>query len=127
MFCRNCGKEINDTTIFCPHCGAQANAEPEPEKVNLEFDAPVQKKLSIKALVGFIVSLAGILIAALPCGIVGLIFSILGKKEVDTQGKSGKGFAIAGMVVSIFDIVFGALMVILAIVAAELASAFLFF
>lgn len=22
MYCRNCGKEINDTASFCPYCGA---------------------------------------------------------------------------------------------------------
>ena len=24
MYCRNCGKEINDTASFCPYCGAPA-------------------------------------------------------------------------------------------------------
>ena len=23
MFCRNCGKEIDDGALFCPHCGSQ--------------------------------------------------------------------------------------------------------
>ena len=59
MFCRNCGKEINDTTIFCPYCGTQVSNDAEPVKVNLGFDNPTQKKLSMKALVGFIVAMAG--------------------------------------------------------------------
>ena len=36
MFCKNCGKEINDDALFCPHCGAKtetAGAEaPAPEQ-----------------------------------------------------------------------------------------------
>lgn len=27
MFCRNCGKEINEADAFCPHCGAANAAE----------------------------------------------------------------------------------------------------
>ena len=119
MFCRNCGKEINDTTIFCPYCGTQVSNDAEPVKVNLGFDNPTQKKLSMKALVGFIVAMAGILLAAIPCGIVGLIFSCLGKKETEKSNLGGRGFAIAGIVVSILDIVFGVIAIIMMFAFAE--------
>lgn len=26
MYCRNCGKEIDDTSAYCPHCGAAVSA-----------------------------------------------------------------------------------------------------
>ena len=119
MFCRNCGKEINDTTIFCPYCGTQVANDTEPVKVNLGFDNPTQKKLSMKALVGFIVAMAGIFIAAIPCGIVGLVFSCKGMKETENSNLRGRGFAIAGLVVSILDIIFGVISVIMMIAMAE--------
>ncbi len=66
-----------------------------------------EKKLSIKALVGFIVSLSGLLVLTIPCGIVGLVFSILGMKEIKSSDKTGKGFAMTGLIVSIIDIAIG--------------------
>lgn len=36
MFCEHCGKQMEDTDVFCPHCGiassAAASAAPQPEK-----------------------------------------------------------------------------------------------
>lgn len=28
MFCKNCGKQIDDRAAFCPHCGAATNNPP---------------------------------------------------------------------------------------------------
>jgi hypothetical protein len=30
MFCENCGKNISDTAVFCPHCGESTGAGPAP-------------------------------------------------------------------------------------------------
>ena len=27
MKCSNCGEELNDGTVFCPHCGAKVEAQ----------------------------------------------------------------------------------------------------
>ncbi len=35
MFCRNCGKEIDDKAYVCPHCGVlTSNAEAQKQPVN---------------------------------------------------------------------------------------------
>ena len=35
MFCRNCGKEIDDKAYVCPHCGVlTSNAEAQKKTVN---------------------------------------------------------------------------------------------
>ena len=112
MFCRHCGKEINDNSIFCPYCGNETNGNSDHERVNFGYSAPVQRRMSTKVLVGFIVSLVGIFFAALPCGIVGLIFSVLGKKEGDRSNSLEQGLAIAGIIISIVDIFFGILAII---------------
>ena len=62
-----------------------------------------QKGMSIASMV---LGLVGIVLFALPCGILAIIFSILGKK------KGGKGFATAGLVLGIIDVVFGAFAII---------------
>jgi TM2 domain-containing membrane protein YozV len=33
VFCRGCGKEIHDTALACPHCGAQQLIAPRKSKV----------------------------------------------------------------------------------------------
>lgn len=62
-----------------------------------------KKGMSIASMV---LGLVGLIIAALPCGILAIIFSVLGKK------KGGKGFATAGLVLGIIDAVFGVIAVI---------------
>ncbi len=110
MFCKVCGCEMPDDANVCPRCGS---AVENSEFVATEQPAAPAAKFSVKAIVGFAVSLVGIIISAIPCGIVGIIFSILGMKEINTGEKRGKGFAIAGLVVSILDIVFGVINVII--------------
>jgi uncharacterized membrane protein YvbJ len=105
MFCKNCGATLTEDTNVCPNCGAEINQEAAYN--TQEMQAPfTETKLSWKALVGFIVSLAGIIVLALPCGIVGLIFSALGFNEVQRSTEyKGRGFALAGIVVAIIDVV----------------------
>lgn len=108
MFCKNCGKEIDDNAIVCPNCGvatenmnkeAAATAEPAAKKVNV---------CAILSLVFSVLAFVGIWIfgwlfylgapAALALSIVGLVFS----KKLN----NGKGLAIAGLAITIFDVVF---------------------
>ena len=30
MFCANCGQQISDGAVFCPHCGSKASVQPAP-------------------------------------------------------------------------------------------------
>ena len=62
-----------------------------------------KKGMSIASMV---LGIVGLIVAALPCGILAIIFSILGKK------KGGKGFATAGLVLGIIDAVFGVIAII---------------
>ena len=67
-----------------------------------------KKGLSIASMV---LGIVGLIIFALPCGILAIIFSIVGKK------KGGKGFATAGLVLGIIDVVFGLIAIVTAISA----------
>ena len=121
MFCNNCGSNNPDDAKFCAGCGAQLSANNEansatqqdiasvPESTIQPSNQPevvVQKKFSGKAIASFVVSLAGIFIAAIICGIIGLILSRTAMQEIKTKGNlKGQGLAIAGMIISIIDIV----------------------
>ena len=44
MFCKNCGKEINEGTKFCPNCGQECSAMADVTKAaNDMFNALMEK------------------------------------------------------------------------------------
>lgn len=96
MFCKNCGKEINDGAVVCPNCGV---ATENMVKASAPA-APAQK--NTMALVGFILALLGFNLIALILSIVGLTNC----KKPEFNG-DGKGFAIAGIIISsIYMVIF---------------------
>ena len=109
MYCAKCGTQLEENAQICPNCSAviaQESVEKAPEETTTEV-APTPGKWSGKSITGFVLSLVGILIAAIPCGIIGLVFSALGLNDTGTKALRGKGLAISGLVVSIVDIVIG--------------------
>ena len=70
---------------------------------NIEMGVEEKKGMSIASMV---LGIVGLIVFALPCGILAIIFSILGKK------KGGKGFATAGLVLGIIDAVFGIIAIV---------------
>lgn len=114
MFCKNCGKPVDDNVAVCPYCGTQtapANTQaaapapdaPAPAPAAPEKPAaPVAETKNTMAIVGFVFSFF------IP--IVGLICSIIGLKKVGLCGGNGKGLAIAGIVISILSWVFTAIL-----------------
>jgi len=89
MFCKNCGKEIDDSAVVCPNCGVAT----ENMAKNSTPAAPAQK--NTMALVGFILALLGFNLIALILSIIGLTNT----KKPEYNG-DGKGFAIAGIIIS---------------------------
>lgn len=90
MFCKNCGKEIDDNAAVCAYCGRTVNAQQLSTK-------PTNKI----AVVGFVFSFL------IP--LVGLICSIIGVKQANERGR--KGFAIAGIVISILNWIGGVVLI----------------
>lgn len=83
MFCPKCGKEIMDEAVICPHCGCATRiGAPHVE----------EQKTNIFALVGFILSFF--------FALAGLILSIIGYKKAPEYNNSGKGLALAGIIIS---------------------------
>ena len=82
MFCRICGKEINDQAVICPNCGCETGKK---TVVTKEADAPST---------GF-----GVLGYFFP--LIGLILYLVWKSDYPLRAKStGKG-ALIGVIVSV--------------------------
>lgn len=90
MFCKNCGKEIDDKAAVCIHCGVPtANSQPQQVVVT----TPPTNSFAI----------AGLILSFFSFGaLIGLILSIIGlkKSRLPEYNGNGKGIAIAGIVLS---------------------------
>lgn len=75
-----------------------------------ENQAPIEEKKGL-SIASMVLGLVGIVIAALPCGILAIIFSVLGRK------KGGRGFATAGLILGIIDVAWGLFAIITAMTA----------
>ena len=102
MFCKNCGKEINENAIICPNCGVATDNY-------MKVSSPVgfDQKLNGLALAGMICGIVGLIggnyMFCIPL-IVGLILSIIGMVKVK-EYKSGFGFALSGIILGAVGLV----------------------
>ncbi len=110
MFCPHCGKELDDRAVICPHCGI-------PIK-DLELQQPKEKKLNGFSLLGFIMSFFfWVTYIGSLASLLGLIFSCIGVSQCNKEPNlyKGKGFGVAGIIISILPLIFYVLMIILLI------------
>lgn len=104
MFCKKCGKEINDDAVVCVHCGCSVE-DKKPVSNNQDFNAP---KTGMGVILGLFL------------GIIGLIIGILIYPEGTVARKSFiKAWGITFGVTLAIEIVFG---IILGVVAAGMSG-----
>lgn len=114
MYCQHCGTPLDDDAAFCPKCGNKVNApnfsaqgekdeffrEVPTATANQSYTQPSYGRTAAvtntMAVVGFILSFF--------VSIAGLICSIVGYKQCNQTGEGGKGFAVAGIVISAVSI-----------------------
>ena len=94
MFCKNCGREVNDNAVVCPNCGVQL----------AHFNNLPVKGTCTLAIVGFILSFF--------FAIAGLICSIIARKKCNEEGLEGGGFALAGIIISAIEIAIAVIVII---------------
>ena len=105
MYCKTCGKEINDNAVICPHCGCSTKHEPD----GIKSDSA--DKNNLMSLLGFILSLVSfVLYFLVVVSIIGLIFSIIGLIQCNQRGERLKGLAITGIILSSVSVIFMVLM-----------------
>ena len=98
MYCRNCGSNLDDRAVVCPHCGVPTGVQP-PEQTT---------ESNTIATVGFILSFF--------VAIAGLICSIIGYRNASKLNGNGKGFALAGIIISSVSMVLAFIMYIVALI-----------
>ena len=115
-YCYNCGTQLPENANNCPSCGIKTEVEQteysNPEQTNnispemmQQYNAYVlQNRTNSLALVGFILSIVFSLFTCGLLSIVGLVLSIVGLTEINKTGEKGKGFAIAGIIISAISI-----------------------
>ena len=101
MYCKNCGKEIDNNAYVCPNCGVLVK--------NTSAEVTVKKESNTKALIGFILSFF--------VPVVGLILGIMGLKASGEMKGEGKGMSIAAIIISAVGIVCSIIFTIVYIVA----------
>lgn len=115
MNCPRCNAPSAAGAPFCAQCGTPLTAGafppppgPPPGYPPMGYGYPppvVAMRTSGMAIAGFVLSFF--------CGLLGLIFSILGYNECKGSGGtvSGEGLALAGIIISILSILLGIAMV----------------
>ena len=97
MFCRYCGKKLDNGVTECDACGCYVGYPPT----------------NVFAILGFIFSILG--------GILGFAFSLCGISRAQKLGGEGAMMAKVGFVISLVEITVEVVLGILAIAAAALA------
>ena len=95
MYCSKCGKYADDGAVFCSACGASLSNQ---TSINM-MDMTQRKEKKGLAIASMVLGMVGIVawvipLIGFPITIVGLVLGIVGLR------KDGKGFAIAGLVLS---------------------------
>ena len=109
MFCKICGKEINDQAVICPYCGCQVNGSVAVAKDD-------NRKVNVLCIVGFVLSLASLLIGLFGLvAIAGLVLSIVGVNQASKNNQKLKGLGIAGICVSAGSLLYTLIVLIVGI------------
>lgn len=94
MYCKNCGKEIDDKAAVCVYCG-----------VPTKEAAGEKNKVNGLGVAGFILSLLSLWLGMYYCiaSILGLILSAVGMGKSKECSKCN-GLAVAGLILSILSL-----------------------
>lgn len=143
MFCRYCGSEIDDKAVICVHCGLPTPNMPGELKPTqpVEAQQPAQppKKANLLGIFGFALSVFSVLVLfsamagsesfpfdAIILSIGAIVLSILGMARAKAD-KSGRGLALAGLIISGVQLVFWIILFIIGLYAYMSFAGFLWF
>ncbi len=100
MFCPKCGKSIDDDSIYCSHCGSAVGRPQAPASME-------RRETNVYAILGLVFSLIGVMvpIVTIVLSILGYAFSVAGLHVAKRLGGEGRGLAIAGIAVSVVEII----------------------
>ena len=98
MFCPNCGKTVEEGTVFCPYCGAKVSDTSEitahtPNK-NLERKRKIKEFLGFRKMVSTLIIKILYILGALALTLGGIITFFLG---ITGWNDEGLGLALIGV------------------------------
>jgi len=96
MYCKKCGEELEEESVFCTACGTKIESDSTSD------EKPVEKNKGI-AIAGFVCALIGIFVLPI-LGLFGIIFGAITLSNNPNKG-TVRSLAIAGLVLGIIDIV----------------------
>ena len=108
MFCQKCGSQIENGDAFCQVCGTRVGVPVQQPMPGPYY--PQQQESNGLAIAGFVLSFF--------FPLVGLILSIVGYSKAKYLNNSGKGLALAGIIISSIAIVTAIIVIIILVVAA---------
>lgn len=114
MFCRYCGKRIDENLKYCPFCGAAQASEPAAAADPFDTPPPT-KPAANKTEDGNTLAIAGFILAFF-VPIAGIICSWMGYKRSRDEGLPYGGLAKAGLIVSIVSVALSVLAVVIYVV-----------
>lgn len=134
MYCPNCGTQNPDNVAFCGNCGAALTPAPTPQPAPAVYTSAPQaapqpvspvmpvveipaQKSGVMCRVGFLVAITSFVTMGMAAP-VGLILSIIGIIKANKNNETGRGFGIAGVIVSSIYIVIIIATIIYAILTA---------
>lgn len=122
MFCKKCGKEIQDGAPFCPWCGAHTNAA-QASGAASSFNYYTNqvkteaRRYNVWAIVGFVLSLVPLIFPlgmfSLVVGTSAFVISIFATKQIKATGEKGNVFAVLGIIFGAAFTLYGLLCVFL--------------
>lgn len=118
-YCINCGNELAEDSKFCNKCGVDSeNNNVAENNQNVETANQGKSKTNGQAIAAFVVSLVGLFIFGVYCGLISLGLGITALKHIKAfPNEKGKGLAIVGIVIGAIDVIFVILGTILTVIA----------
>ncbi len=109
LFCKKCGKEIENETTFCPNCGTKLITE----EISTKSDSR-----DGEAIAGFVLGLVSLVLwVTLIIPILGIYFSNKGKKSSKASyAKAGKVLSILSLVLPIIVAIIWFLVIIIPVI-----------
>lgn len=96
MYCRNCGRQVQEGTRYCPYCGSEM---PCDKSIDDRQRAAWENRGYAPSRPANGYAIAGFVLAFF-FALLGLIFSIIGYNKSKVMYGSGRGLAIAGIIIS---------------------------
>lgn len=104
-YCTECGAPNDDQSKYCDRCGKDLDEMQKKAEVLRMVPKRESDKYSGLAIAALIVSLVGLIVFAIICGPISIIFSIVAIVEIKQKKRKGFGMAVAGLVIGVIDIV----------------------